>query len=117
MIRNGEVIDYARSMFKDQRDWLATAMKRLMPAKLHYMIDQGHVSNGQVKQWLTDNGVQITFFRNVPMIRITVKGVLFDEWKFRPQVDGRPVDIGKLVDPRFADDDIYVDEKTTQENN
>lgn len=115
-MKNAELLDYAKSMVSDQKDWLDKAMFRLLPERYHYMVRQGHVDSAQIQKWLTDNGVQITFFRNVPMIRITIKGQLFDEWKLQLAVDGRPVDMGKLVDPMFTGNDVFVDGEGPKNN-
>lgn len=115
-MKNAEILDYAKSMVKDQRDWLDRAMYRLLPEKFHYMVRQGHVSNQQIQKWLTDNGVQITFFRNVPMIRIFIRGQLYDEWKLQLTVEGRPVDMGKIVDPNFHGNDLFVDGEGPSQN-
>lgn len=115
-MKNAELLDYAKSMVKDQKDWLDKAMFKLLPERFHYMVRQGNVSNQQIQKWLTDNGVQITFFRNAPMIRITLKGQLYDEWKLQLTVEGRPVDIGKLVDPKFLGNDVFVDGEGPKNN-
>jgi hypothetical protein len=108
-VRNAEILEWGREVVRDQKSWLDKAMYRLLPERFHYQVRQGHVSSRQIQDWLRENGVQVTFFRNVPMIRITVKGVLFDEWKLQLEVDGRPVDMGKLADPKYTGDDVFVD--------
>lgn len=115
-MKNAELLDYAKSMVKDQKDWLDKAMFKLLPEKYHYMVRQGGVGNAQIQKWLVDNHIQITFFRNVPMIRILIKGQLYDEWKMQLTVDGRPVDVGKLVDPHFKGNDIWVDGEGPKNN-
>lgn len=108
-MKNAELLDYAKSMVKDQKDWLDAHMYKLLPQKFHYQIRQGHINGRHIQEWLLQNQIEINFFRNVPMIRIMVRGKLYAEYKIQLNVDGRPVETGKLVDPKFAPEDIWVD--------
>lgn len=110
-MKNAEVIELGQQIFKDQSDWLDKTMRDILPPKLHYLISEGRVDDRRIQTFLEQNGVCLHFYRNSPMVRISRYGKFVAEFIPILNVDGRPVDTGKIIDKQGRPpEDIWADE-------
>lgn len=102
-MKNIEAQELAKQIAKDQADWIDGVMRKLVPPSLHRFITaEGSDSkrlHPRLKQFLHENRIQIAWVHDhrIPCPRIIVNGQPLCEWKFSMSIDGRPVDVEKVL--------------------
>lgn len=98
MIRNAEVLELAQQLVRDQQEWLDKTMREILPESEYLKITRQNVTEPDIKRFLERNQVCIHFHRNSPLIRISRYGRIVAEFVPQITIDGRPIDIGKIID-------------------
>lgn len=102
-MKNIEAQELAAQISKDQADWIDAVMKKLIPPSLHRFLEAEGPNSENVHPWLKrflhDNRIQIAWVRDqrIPRPRIVVNGQPLCEWQFSLSIDGRPVDVDKVL--------------------
>lgn len=102
-MRNIEAQEIAAQISKDQADWIDAAMKKLIPPSLHHFLEREGPNSERVhprlKRFLHDNRIQIAWIydQRIPRPRIVVNGQPVAEFQFSLSIDGRPVDIDRVL--------------------
>lgn len=111
-MKNIEAIELGQQIFRDQTDWLDKTMREIVPPKFHHLISEGNVDDERIQKWLLQNSICIHFYVNNPLVRISRRGVFTHEFNPVINIDGRPVDHGKIIArDQFAPEDIWADDK------
>lgn len=110
MMTNAEAMDFAKTLTQDQTEWLDAEMKKLLPPVLHDKFVRGDFSGEAMGAWLRRNEIQIIPFSNVPVLRLVQKGRIISEFKPRITIEGREVDIWKVINSDNTNpNDIWAD--------
>lgn len=102
-MRNREALELAKQIAMDQADWIDSVMRKMVPPSLQRFITaEGHDSkrlHPRLKRFLHENRIQIAWIHDqrIPRPRIVVDGKPVCEWNFTLSIDGRQVDVNKVL--------------------